>query len=87
LQLGAVESGVHLADDLGAARRAGERVDLPPGFDPRAVALIAQAERMSAVLALAGVETTALPDDRHVALRPLIVAVRRARLAGYNAGA
>ena len=49
------------------------------------MALIAQAERMSAVLALAGAARPAVPDLRTDALQPLVTAVRRARLAGYNA--
>jgi hypothetical protein len=80
-----------ITDDLHDARRAGERLDLPPGFPPRAVALLAQAERLQAVLDLAFSDPTGGAVDRTgiaartAALRPLAVAVRRARLAGYNA--
>jgi hypothetical protein len=84
------------ADDVGdalrAARRAGEHLNLPPGFPPPAVALLAQAERMQAVLDLAAEDAPGGAIDgsgmraRDSALRPLATAVRRARLAGYNAG-
>jgi hypothetical protein len=85
------------ADDVGGAladaRRAGERLRLPPGHPPRAVALLAQAERMHAVLQLAALSPAGGAVDasgiaaRSAALRPLETAVRRARVAGYNAGA
>ena len=80
-----------IADALHDARRAGERLHLPPGFPPRAVALLAQAERLQAVLDLAFADPTGGAVDRMgiaartSALRPLATAVRRARLAGYNA--
>jgi hypothetical protein len=84
-----------VGSELSDARHAGERINLPPGFPPRAVALIAQAERLAAVLALAGVTAAGsasgsaaddlAADRRAETLRPLTVAVRRARLAGYNA--
>jgi hypothetical protein len=82
-----------IAAAVGDARRAGERVNVPPGFPPRAVALVAQAERLQAVLDLAAADPIGGAIDRMgiaartEALRPLFVAVRRARLAGYNAGA
>jgi hypothetical protein len=82
-----------LADPLHAARRAGERLNLPPGFPSRAIAVLAQAERMAAVLELAfadpigGAVDRAGMAARTAALRPLAVAVRRARIAGYNAEA
>jgi hypothetical protein len=85
IDLGSVDVPVDLGDELTSARRAGERINLPPGFPPRAVALIAQAERMAAVLTLAGATMPAVPDTRTEALAPLVTAVRRARLAGYNA--
>jgi hypothetical protein len=78
---------------LADARRAGERLRLPPGHPPRAVALLAQAERMHAVLQLAALSPAGGAVDasgiaaRSAALRPLETAVRRARVAGYNAGA
>ena len=82
--------GTGLAD----ARRAGERLNLPASFPPRAVQLIAQAERLAAVLdlitaAAADAEAGSIdqlgPVERVEALRPLATAVRRARLVGYNA--
>jgi hypothetical protein len=82
-----------IADTLHDARRAGERLNLPPGFPPRAVALLAQAERLQAVLDLAFSDPTGGAIDRTgiaartAALRPLATAVRRARIAGYNAEA
>lgn len=80
-----------IAEELHDARRAGERLNLPPGHPPRAVALVAQAERLQAVLDLAAQDPTGGAIDRTgiaariESLRPLGVAVRRARLAGYNA--
>jgi hypothetical protein len=80
-----------IADALQDARRAGERLNLPPGFPPHAVALVAQTERLQAVLDLALQHPTGGAVDqagiaaRDEALRPLALAVRRARLAGYNA--
>lgn len=76
---------------LSQARRAGEHVNLPPGFPARAVSLVAQAERLQAVLDLALVDPVGGAIDQHgmsaraAGLRPLETAVRRARLAGYNA--
>lgn len=80
-----------IADELHDARRAGEHLHLPRGFPPRAVALLAQAERLQAVLDLAYSDPAGGAIDRTgiaartEALRPLATAVRRARLAGYNA--
>ncbi|HET6876694.1 MAG TPA: hypothetical protein VFH38_04140 [Jatrophihabitans sp.] len=80
-----------IADALHDARRAGEHLNLPPGFPPRAVTLLAQAERLQAALDLALTDPAGGAVDRTgiaartEALRPLAVAVRRARLAGYNA--
>jgi hypothetical protein len=70
--------------------RRGSTPDLPPGHDGRAVRLLAQADRLSAVLDLAAVDpggsvTGAGARARDEALRPLHTAVRRARLAAYNA--
>lgn len=82
-----------ITDPLHDARRAGERLNLPPGFPPRAVALLAQAERLQAVLDLAYADPTGGAIDRtgiaarSAALQPLATAVRRARIAGYNAEA
>jgi hypothetical protein len=80
-----------IADALHDARRAGEHLNLPPGFPSRAVALLAQAERLQAVLDLVEQDPTGGAIDRTgiaaraAGLRPLATAVRRARLAGYNA--
>jgi hypothetical protein len=80
-----------IADELRDARRAGEHLNLPPSHPPRAVALVAQAERLQAVLDLAAQDPTGGAIDRTgiaaraESLRPLGIAVRRARLAGYNA--
>ncbi len=78
-------------ESLHYARRAGERLRLPPSHPPRAVALIAQAERLGAILDLARADPVGGAVDRRgmaardSALRPLAVAVRRARVAGYSA--
>jgi hypothetical protein len=79
-----------VAGELARMRR-GVTPDLPPGHEARAVRLLASADRLSAVLDLAradspgsavnGAEARARDD----ALRPLVTAVRRARLAAYNA--
>ncbi|MGI8679711.1 MAG: hypothetical protein ACR2LX_13720 [Jatrophihabitans sp.] len=80
-----------VADSLSGARRAGERVNLPPSYPPGAVALLAQAERLQAVLDLAladpigGAVDRAGIASRSDALAPLATAVRRARVAAYNA--
>lgn len=82
-----------VTEALRDARRAGEHLNLPPHFPARAVAILAQAERMQAVLDLAADDPVGGAVDRFAmsardnALRPLALAVRRARLAGYNAGA
>jgi len=75
---------------LSDARRAGERLHLPAGHPPRAVRLIAQAERLSAVFTVldrdsTGPLTAAAAQERAQALAPLRLAVRGALLAGYNA--
>jgi hypothetical protein len=80
-----------IADELHDARRAGEHLNLPPRFPSSAVALVAQGERLHAVLELAYRDPTGGAIDRTGiaaradGLRPLTTAVRRARLAGYNA--
>jgi len=80
-----------VGDALADARRAGERLDLPPGFPSPAVRLLAQAERLHAVLGLAALDPAGGAIDRDGiaartdALRSLATAVRRARLAAYNA--
>ena len=77
---------------LSDARRAGERLHLPASHPARAVRLIAQAERLSAVLVVVDSDATAqltagAVAEREQALAPLRLAVRRALLAGYNAAA
>lgn len=75
------------------ARRAGDDLDLPADFPPAATALIAQTERLQAVLDLASMDPVGGAVDRFgmsaraSGLRPLVDAVRRARLAAYNATA
>jgi hypothetical protein len=76
---------------LGAARGAADHLPLPPGHPQRAVRMLAQAERLAAMLDIAdptgpgdAVDRCAM-DARAQALAPLATAVRRARLAGYNA--
>lgn len=79
-----------VADGLAKVRR-GITPDLPPGHEARAVRLLASAERLAAVLDLAGADATggavngAEARARDEALRPLATAVRRARQAAYNA--
>ena len=81
-----------IAEALGDARRAGERLNLPPGFPPRAVSLLAQAQRLQAALDLAaadplgGAVDRTGADARTAALRPLASAVRRAQVVAFNAG-
>jgi hypothetical protein len=80
------------ARDLDRIRRASEGLRLPTGFPPRAAALLASAERLQAMVALAvqdahgGAIDRGGIDTRADALRRLATTVRRARLAGYNAG-
>jgi hypothetical protein len=80
-----------VANAVSAARRAGDRVNLPPGFPPRAVQLVAQAQRIDAVVRLAAAESAGgaidppIVETKSAALRSLATAVRRALLAGYNA--
>jgi hypothetical protein len=81
-----------VGEALADARRAGERLNLPPRFPAPAVRLIAQAERLQAVLDIAALDPTGGAIDRTGiaartdALRSLATAVRRARMAGYNGG-
>lgn len=80
-----------VAEALHDARRAGEKLRLPPRFPTPAVALLAQAERLQAVLDIALSDPTGGAIDRTgiaartAGLKPLVDAVRRARIAGYNA--
>jgi hypothetical protein len=79
-----------LVDELSRARRVGPPA-LPPGYPPRAVRLLAQADRLAAVLGIAsadgsrGALTAGAAAARASALLPVWTAVRRARLAAYNA--
>lgn len=78
-----------VAGDVDRLRRAVEPA-LPPGHPQRAVRLLAQADRLAALLELAeadgtGPLTAAAAESRTAALRPLWTAVRQARLAAYNA--
>lgn len=88
-QLGA--PGAATPHRLQLARRAGDHVLLPPGHPAAAVALLTRALRLRAVLDIAvrDPEGGALDGTgmaaRAAALRPLITAVRRARLAACNA--
>jgi hypothetical protein len=79
-----------VAGALSDARRAGERLNLPASHPPRGVRVVAQAERLAAVLELVDADgtgelTAAGMLERDRALTPLRIAVRRALLAGYNA--
>ncbi len=81
-----------VAGALSGARRAGERLWLPASHPPRAVRVLAQAERLAAVLELVdrddtGEVTVHGMAERRASLQPLRLAVRRALMAGYNAGA
>jgi len=81
-----------IAGALSDARRAADRLHLPPSHPPRGVRLIAQSERLAAVLVVVdsdgtGELTAASMQDRAIALSPLRIAVRRGLLAGYNAAA
>lgn len=81
-----------IAPALSDARRAGERLHLPTSHPPRGVRLIAQSERLNAVLSVVDRDGTAQLTataiaERSEALAPLRLAVRRALLAGYNAPA
>ncbi|MBI3688757.1 MAG: hypothetical protein HY241_15730 [Actinobacteria bacterium] len=64
---------------------------LPSGHDPRAVRLLAQADRLAAILERTGAAgagdglSASATAARQSALRPLWTAVRRARIAAYNA--
>ncbi|MGI8695585.1 MAG: hypothetical protein ACR2JQ_02870 [Mycobacteriales bacterium] len=79
--------------DIGAAIAAVRRqppVPLPPGHDQQARALLARAESLADLLRLAdddpgGAVTSREARQRAQLLAPLRAAVRRARLAAYNA--
>jgi hypothetical protein len=82
----------NIASALSGARRAGEELHLPSNHPPRAVRLIAQAERLSIVLRVVDSDDTGelsatAMQDRVAALAPLRTTVRRGLLAGYNAAA
>jgi hypothetical protein len=80
-----------LAGALAALRRPDNGTDLPPGYDPRARRLFARAAVLDRVLALAehaapgGAITGHEARQRDAALRPLLVACRRALVAACNA--
>lgn len=81
-----------IAPALSDARRAGERLHLPASHPARGVRLVAQAERLTAVLSVVDRDgtaqlTAAAFAERAELLAPLRTAVRRALLAGYNAPA
>lgn len=81
-----------IAPALSDARRSGERLNLPASHPQRGVRLVAQAERLAAVLAVvdsddSGELTSRAAQERHEALAPLRIAVRRALIAGYNSPA
>jgi hypothetical protein len=87
-QLSGASSEVSQA--LSRARRAGEQLDLPPGFPSPATALAAQAERLAEMLDIARADHRGGAVDRQGmgtrddALRALVGVVRRARQAAYN---
>jgi hypothetical protein len=80
-----------LAGALAALRRPDNGTDLPPGYDPRARRLYARASVLDRVLALAehaapgGAVTGFEARQRDAALRPLLIACRRALVASCNA--
>jgi hypothetical protein len=91
-QRGAATWLTDIAPALSDARRAGERLNLPASHPARGVRLVAQAERLSAVLAVVDADDTGEltaggMQERAIALMPLRIAVRRGLLAGYNAAA
>lgn len=79
------------ADAVAALRRPAPPPALPPGFDARSQRLLDQADRLARVLALAGMDapggavTGAEARGRQETLAGLAIAVRRARMAAYNA--
>jgi hypothetical protein len=80
-----------LAGALAALRRPDSDSDLPPGYDPRARRLYARASVLDRMLALAehaapgGAINGYEARQRDEALRPLVVACRRALVASCNA--
>jgi hypothetical protein len=80
-----------LAGALAAIRRPDNGTDLPPGYDPRARRLYARASVLDRVLALAedvapgGAINGYEVRERDAALRPLLLACRRALVAACNA--
>lgn len=80
-----------IAEAVASLRHSDARLELPAGHDPRATRLLAQADRLARVLDLAdddapgGSITSQEAQNRAELLRPLAIAVRRARLAAYNA--
>lgn len=80
-----------IAEAVASLRQSGPLLELPDGHDPRATRLLSQADRLDVVLRLAesdapgGAVTGLQVQHRAELLRPLATAVRRARLAAYNA--
>ena len=78
------------ADALAAIRRHDPAEALAPGYPARAVRVLAQAERLAAIVALATEDPGAAASATAITaradqLRPLERAARRARVAAYNA--
>jgi hypothetical protein len=78
------------AEALAAIRSHDPAEHLAPGYPPRAVRVLAQAERLTAIVALAAEDPGAASSAsamtaREDQLRPLERAARRARVAAYNA--
>ena len=79
-----------LSAPLAAIRKSNNGADLPPGFSPRARRLYARASVLDRVLALAaevapgGAVNGYEAQQRDEALRPLMVACRRALMAACN---
>jgi len=79
-----------LAGALRDLRRTDPSAHLPHGYEPRAQRLVARADLVARVVALAGADapggavTAHEAAGRDAALRPLATAARRARMAAYN---
>jgi hypothetical protein len=78
------------AGALAAIRRHDPAEGLAPGYPARAVRVLAQAERLAAIVALAAEDPGAAASATAISaradqLRPLERATRRARVAAYNA--
>jgi len=79
-----------LSPAVAALRKPDNRTDLPPGFSPRARRLFARASVLDRMLALAaevvpgGAINGYEAQQRDAALRPLMLACRRALVAACN---